>query len=90
MQTSADDVRRRLAVAYFHFHRARQSYKPVRALLVTMLAANDTRELRTRRRIEITELSADTVDDYVRTQGLDAVECSLERRGARTYLVVDS
>ncbi|WP_372911593.1 hypothetical protein [Salinigranum sp.] len=55
-----------------------------------MLAANDTRELRTRRRIEITELPADTVDDYVRMQGLDAVECSLERRGARTYLVVDS
>ncbi|WP_161569977.1 hypothetical protein [Salinigranum halophilum] len=55
-----------------------------------MLASNDTRELRTRRRIEITELPADSVDDYVRLQALDAVECSLERRGARTYLVVDS
>ncbi len=55
-----------------------------------MLAANDTRELRTRRRIEITELPADVVDDYVRMQAFDAAECSLERRGARTYLVVES
>jgi hypothetical protein len=55
-----------------------------------MLAPNDTRELRTRRRIEITELPADTVDDYLREQAVDAVECSLERRGARTYLVVES
>jgi hypothetical protein len=55
-----------------------------------MLAPTSTREPRTRRRIDVTDLSADTVDAYVRAQAMDAVELSLERRGARTYLVVES
>jgi hypothetical protein len=55
-----------------------------------MLAPTSTREPSTRRRIDVTDLSADTVDAYVRAQAVDAVECSLERRGARTYLVVDA
>ena len=54
-----------------------------------MLAPTTTSEPRTRRRIEITDLSAEGVDDYVRMQPMDA-ELSLERRGARTYLVVES
>lgn len=54
-----------------------------------MLAQQSTREPRTRRRIEITDLRTETVDDYVRMQAADA-DLSLERRGARTYLVVES
>ncbi|WP_318566671.1 hypothetical protein [Salinigranum marinum] len=55
-----------------------------------MLAPKASREPRTRRRIDITDLPAETVDDYVRAQATDAVELSLERRGARTFLVVES
>jgi hypothetical protein len=55
-----------------------------------MLASTTTREPRTRRRIDVTHLSTETVDAYVRAQATDAVELSLQRRGARTYLVVES
>jgi hypothetical protein len=55
-----------------------------------MLAPTSTSEPRTRRRIDVTDLSTDTVDAYVRAQAMDAVELSFERRGPRTFLVVES
>ena len=72
----------------FHFHSARLTYKRTAFVYQSMLAPRTTREPQTRRRIDITDLSADSVDDYVRGQGGDA-ELSLERRGARTFLVVE-
>ncbi|WP_380678303.1 hypothetical protein [Salinigranum sp. GCM10025319] len=55
-----------------------------------MLATKTTREPRTRRRIDVTDLSTDTVEGYARAHTGDAVELGFERRGARTYLVVES
>jgi hypothetical protein len=55
-----------------------------------MLAPTATSEPRTRRRIDVTDLSTATVDAYVRAQAGDAVELSFERRSGRTYLVVES
>jgi hypothetical protein len=54
-----------------------------------MLATKTSREPRTRRRIEITDLSTESVDAYVRAHTPEAADCSFERRGARTYLVVE-
>jgi hypothetical protein len=55
-----------------------------------MLATKTTSEPRTRRRIDVTDLSTETVDAYVRAHTPETADCSFERRGARTYLVVDA
>ena len=55
-----------------------------------MLATKTTSEPRARRRIDVTDLSTETVDAFVRAHTTEAADCSLERRGARTYLVVDA
>jgi hypothetical protein len=72
-----------------HFHSARLSYKMRPAVSKCMLATKTTSEPRTRRRIDVTDLSTETVDAYVRAHTPDTADCSFERRGARTYLVVD-
>jgi hypothetical protein len=45
---------------------------------------------RTRRRIDVTDLSTASVREYVRARTPADADCSLERRGAHTYLVVDA
>jgi hypothetical protein len=55
-----------------------------------MLAPKATREPRTRRRIDVTDLSAETVEAYARAQVDDDADCAFQRRGARTFLVVES